>query len=146
MKGALFTYEGKGQKLLCNIAYRRISKEDFDKTNFIINVFTYLVLDLKPFFLHATYSEEEDREMIKMLWGQYVPKAFFNFIKQPDNFEYLLSQNVLFKESMLLSKTLPVREIIGLDSKIVFQFIIRRISMFTSCFFPSITQRIISLG
>ena len=35
--------------------------------------------------------------MIKMLWGQCVPKVFFNFIKQPDNSEYLLSQNVSFK-------------------------------------------------
>ena len=56
-----------------------------------------MALDLKPFFLHATYSEEEDREMIKMFWGQCVPKACFDFIKQPDNFEYLLSQNVSFK-------------------------------------------------
>ena len=68
-----------------------------------------MALDLKPFFLHATYSEEEDREMIKMLWGQCVPKAFFNFIKQPDNFEYLLSQNVSFKESVLLFSAIVYR-------------------------------------
>ena len=54
-------------------------------------------MDLKQFFLHATFSEDEDRDMIKMLWGQCIPKTFFNFIKQPDNFEYLLSQNVSFK-------------------------------------------------
>ena len=82
---------------MSNIAYRRISKEDFDKSNFILDVFTYLALDLKPFFLHATYAEDEDREMIKMLWGQCVPKSFYDFIKLPDNFEYLLSQNVSFK-------------------------------------------------
>ena len=49
-------------------------------------------MDLKQFFLHATFSEDEDRDMINMLWGQCVPKAFFDFIKQTDNFECLLSQ------------------------------------------------------
>ena len=64
-----------------------------------------MTLDLKPFFLHATYSDEDDREMIKMLWGQCVPKAFYDFIKKPDNSEHLLSQNVSFKRvKALISK------------------------------------------
>ena len=40
----------KARNFLSNIAYSRISREDFDKNSFIIDVFTYLVLDLKPFF------------------------------------------------------------------------------------------------
>ena len=52
---------------------------------------------MKPFFLNATYGEEIDKDMIKMLWEQCVPKAFYEFVKQSDNFEYLLLQNVSFK-------------------------------------------------
>ena len=33
-----------------------------------------------------------------MLWNQCVPPAFYSFAKQPENFEYLLSQNVSFRE------------------------------------------------
>ena len=47
----------KARNFLSNMAYRRISREYFDKISFIIDVFTYLILDLKPFFLHATYSQ-----------------------------------------------------------------------------------------
>ena len=54
-------------------------------------------MDLKPFFLHATFNEEKDREMILMLWNQCVPPAFYSFVKQPENLEYLLSQNVSFR-------------------------------------------------
>ena len=32
-----------------------------------------------------------------MLWNQCVPPAFYSFVKQPENFEYLLSQNVSFR-------------------------------------------------
>ena len=32
-----------------------------------------------------------------MLWEQCVPRSFYDFIKQPENFEVLLSQNVSFK-------------------------------------------------
>ena len=57
----------KARNFLSNIAYRRISMEDFTETSFIIDIYTYLAMDLKPFFLNATFSIEEDREMIKML-------------------------------------------------------------------------------
>ena len=35
--------------------------------------------------------------MTLMLWNQCVPPAFYSFVKQPENFEYLLSQNVAFR-------------------------------------------------
>ena len=60
------------------------------------------MLDLKSFFLHASYSQEEDRDLIKMLWESCVPKSLYEFIKMPDNFEYLLSQNVSFKGAKVI--------------------------------------------
>ena len=87
----------KARSFLSNISYRRFFKEDFGRSNFVIDIFTYLTMDLKPFFLHAAFNEENDRKMILMLWNQCVPVAFYRFVKQPENFEYLLSQNVLFR-------------------------------------------------
>ena len=71
--------------------------EDFEKNTFILDIYTCIAMDLKPFFLNVTFSADDDRQMIKMLWEQCVPKSFYDFIKQPENFEYLVSQNVSFK-------------------------------------------------
>ena len=57
----------KARNFLSNISDRRIADKDFDRKNFILDAFTYLTTDLKPFFLHATFNEENDREMILML-------------------------------------------------------------------------------
>ena len=54
-------------------------------------------MDLKPFFLHTTFNEENDREMVLMLWNQYVPPNFYQVVKRLEIFEYLLSQNVSFR-------------------------------------------------
>ena len=84
----------KARNFLSNISYRRIADKDFERKNFIIDIFTYLTMDLKPFLLHATFNEENDREMVVMLWNQYVPPNFYQFVKRLEIFEYLLSQNI----------------------------------------------------
>ena len=58
----------KARNYLSNISYRRVSDKDFVHAGFIIDMLTYIVMDLKPFFLNTAYSEEENRDMIKMLW------------------------------------------------------------------------------
>ena len=87
----------KARNFLSNISYRRILKGDFFKVNFIIDVITYLILDLKPFFLHDTFADADDREMILMLWNQCLPKSYYNYVKKPEIFEYLLNQNVCYR-------------------------------------------------
>ena len=87
----------KARTFHSNISYRRISPENFERPSFIIDIFTYLAIDLKPFFSESTYSQEEDREMILMIWNACMSKNFYGFIKKPENFEYLLSQNASFK-------------------------------------------------
>ena len=52
----------KARNFLSNISYRRIADKDFKRKNFIIGVFTYLTIDLKPFFLHATFNEKTIRK------------------------------------------------------------------------------------
>ena len=55
-------------------------------------------MDMKPFFLQTTYFDIEDREMIRMLWEEYLPERYYNYIKQPENFELLHSPKLTFKQ------------------------------------------------
>ena len=55
-------------------------------------------MDVKPFFLEMTYFDPKDLEMVKMLWEECVPKTYSDFLKQPENFELLYSDELTFKQ------------------------------------------------
>ena len=65
-----------------NISYRRISDKDFQNANFIIDILTYIVMNLKPFFLTTTYADPEHQEMVKMLWEKCLPHRFYEHVKK----------------------------------------------------------------
>ena len=89
----------KARNYLSNVAYRRVSDKDFIHTGFIIDMLTYIVMDLKPFFLSTTYAEQENREMIKILWEKCFPRRFHEHVKSPENFTILNSGKVSFKQA-----------------------------------------------
>ena len=89
----------KARNYLSNISYRRVSDKDFVHAGFIIDMLTYIVMDLKLFFLNTAYSEEENRDMIKMLWEKYLPKRFYDHVKLPENFQLLNSGKINFKQA-----------------------------------------------
>ena len=61
----------KARKFLSNISYRSISDKDFQNANFIIDMLSYIVMHLKPFFLTTTYSDTEQQDIVKMLWEKF---------------------------------------------------------------------------
>ena len=71
----------KARNFLRNISYRRISDKDFQNANFIIDILTYIVMNLKPFFLTTTYADPEHQEMVKMLWEKCLPNRFYEHVK-----------------------------------------------------------------
>ena len=89
----------KARNYLSNVAYRRVSDKDFVNAGFIIDMLTYIVMDLKPFFLSTTYAEQENRDMIKMLWEKCLPKRFYDHVKTAENFTLLNSEKVSFKQA-----------------------------------------------
>ena len=89
----------KARNYLSNLAYRRICDKDLLNASFIIDMLYYICMDLKPFFLNTTYSEQESRDMIKMLWEEWLPKGFYEHIKKPENFELLNSERLTFKHA-----------------------------------------------
>ena len=89
----------KARNYLSNLAYRRICDKDLLNVSFIIDMLCYICMDLKQFFLNTTYSEQESRDMIQMLWGECLPKGFYEHIKKPENFELLNSERLTFKHA-----------------------------------------------
>ena len=57
----------KVRNFLTNIAYKRICEKDFSIICFLVDVFSFITMDLKPLFLTHAYCDAENRDMIKML-------------------------------------------------------------------------------
>ena len=89
----------KARNYLTNISYRRISDKDFTNANFVIDMLSYILLYVKPFFLTATYDDNEKRNMVKMLWEKCLPARFYEHIKKTDNFTILNSGKLTFNQS-----------------------------------------------
>ena len=60
---------------------------------------SYIVMNLKPFFLATTYSDSEQQDMVKMLWEKCLPNKFYEHVKKPKNFEILNSGKINFKQA-----------------------------------------------
>ena len=84
---------------MSNISYRRISDKDFQNANFIIDILTYIVLNVKPFFLSTTYSNLEHQEMVRMLGEKCLPSTFYEHVKSPKNFELMNSGKLNFNQA-----------------------------------------------
>ena len=89
----------KARNFLTNISYRRISDKDFKSVNFIIDMLSYILLYVKPFFLQLSYSDKEQRNMVKMLWEKCLPTKFYEHVKKPDNFFILNSGKLTFNQA-----------------------------------------------
>ena len=70
----------KARNFLSNISYRHISDKDFQNANFVIDMLSYILLYIKPFFLMVTYSDREQQDMVKMLWEKCLPIRFYEHI------------------------------------------------------------------
>ena len=89
----------KARNFLTNISYRRISDKDFQNESFVIDMLSYILLYIKPFFLTVTYSDKEQQDMVKMLWEKCLPSRCHEHIKLAENFEILNSGKLNFNQA-----------------------------------------------
>ena len=70
----------KTRNLLTNVSYRRYKLEDVEKTNFVIDVFSFLTQNLNPTGLDRKLETLLERD-VKKVWDTCVPHKFtkFNF-------------------------------------------------------------------
>ena len=75
----------KTRNLLTNVSYRRYKPEDVEKTNFVIDVFSFLTQNLNPTGLDRKLEILLERNYVKMIWDSCVPHKFSKFIYQREN-------------------------------------------------------------
>ena len=68
----------KVQNFLTNISYNRLKNVGFNNASFITDCYTYILLNLKPFFLERKFDDNIDRDYVLTLWN-YLFHANFTF-------------------------------------------------------------------
>ena len=70
----------KTRNLLTNVSYRRYKPEDVEKTNLVINVFSFLTQNLNPTGLDRNFETSLERDYVKMIWDSCAPHKFSKVI------------------------------------------------------------------
>ena len=89
----------KTRNLLRNVSYRRYKPEDVEKTNFDIDVSSFLTHILNPTGLDRKLETPLERDYVKMIWDSCVPHKFNKFIYLKENFIELSQQHIAYQKS-----------------------------------------------
>ena len=89
----------KTTNLLTNISYRRYKPEDVEKTNFVINVFSFLTQNLNPNGLDRKLETPLERDYVKMIWDSCVLHEFIKFIYLNQSFMELSQPHIIYPKA-----------------------------------------------
>ena len=68
----------KPRNFLTNIIYSPINKNDHLNREFLVNVYTLLTQNLNPFSLDRKFDNQNNQQMIYMLWEKCIPSELYN--------------------------------------------------------------------
>ena len=66
----------KTRNLLTNVSYRRFKQTDFKKSNFIIDIMSFLTQNFNPINLDRKLDSEKERNMVKFLLDDCISHEF----------------------------------------------------------------------
>ena len=89
----------KARNFLTNVSYTRISQADFKNKNLVIDVFTFLILYLNPFYLERKFETVIEREFVNVLWTFLMPANLYNHITGEDNMKTLNKIKVKYQDA-----------------------------------------------
>ena len=89
----------KARNLLTNVGYRRFKDSDFQKTNFVIDILSFMVYSCNPTNLEIKLETEKERDMIKFSWDNCVPHEFTKYILQQKQFNIISQTNLTYQKS-----------------------------------------------
>ena len=89
----------KARNLLTNVAYRRYKDSDFQKTNFVVDIISFMVYNCNPTNLEIKLETEKEREMVKFLWDTCVPIEFTKYLLQQKQFKIISQTNLTYQKS-----------------------------------------------
>ena len=89
----------KARNFLTNVSYNRISAADFKNKNFVIDVFTFMILYLNPFYLERKFETIVEREFVNVLWTFLMPSNLYNHITGEDNMKTLNKIKIKYQDA-----------------------------------------------
>ena len=89
----------KTRNLLTNVSYRKYKPEDVEKTNFVINIFSFLKQNLNPTGLDRKLGTLLKRDYIKMIWDSCVLHKFTQFIYLKEHFIELSQPHITYQKA-----------------------------------------------
>ena len=89
----------KARNLLTNVAYRRYKDSDFQKTNFVVDILSFMVYNCNPTNLEIKLETEKEREIVKFLWDTCVPINFTKYLLQQKQFNIISQTNLTYQKS-----------------------------------------------
>ena len=89
----------KTRNLLKNVSYRRFKQSDFHKSNFIIDILSFLVQNFNPVNLDIKLDTDKERETVKFLWDDCILIEFAQFIYKHKNFSQISQTNLTYQKA-----------------------------------------------
>ena len=89
----------KTRNLLTNVSYRRYKPEDVEKTNFVIDVLSFLTQNLNKTGLDRKLEIPLERDYVKMIWNSCITHKFNKLIYQKENFIKLSQPHITYQKA-----------------------------------------------
>ena len=100
----------KSRNLLTNVSYRRFKQSDFNKTNFIVDILSFLVQNFNPINLERKLDVEKERDMVKYLWDDCIPHDFVRYMYKQENYAVISKPNLTYQKANEIVKKFLLEE------------------------------------
>ena len=74
----------KARNFLTNVSYCRVKESDFDNRSFVVDCYTFILLNLNLFYLERKFENVFELEYVEILWNMLIPNSFYSFVCQVD--------------------------------------------------------------
>ena len=92
------TTKVKARNFLTNVSYNGIKDKDYQNRSFVIDIFTFLIFYLNPFYLERKFETNIERDYINVLWSFLMPETLYNFICKNEHVKTLNKIKIKFPE------------------------------------------------
>ena len=89
----------KARNLLTNVAYRRFKITDFNKTNFVVDILSFLVQNCNPTNLEIKLETEKERGMVKFMWDSCILHDFTTYLLKQENYDIISQTNLTYQNA-----------------------------------------------
>ena len=98
------TTKVKARNFLTNVSYFRVKDTDLINKSFVVDRYSFIVLNLNPFYLERKFEKTEERQQIEMLWNVLIPCKFFSHICKTDIYNVLISTKLEYQDVLEIVK------------------------------------------